>query len=289
MKFIALALAATVGTGVAFFKPTLPFSKPKPTETTTTSVLSSTIPGNLIDTRLNNEKQDIVSLPKTVLKTKVDPSRVLYLNAVVEYGVMQQLVDQLKTLQAESTEPVYLLIDSPGGSVLDGATLISEMEASRAPVYTVCTRICASMAAMIHSYGAKRFVTDRAILMYHPASGGAQGQVPNMLSQLTTLTRYLDKMVANVVTRSKVTKAEYNALVGYEIWIDSEDSVVKGLADGIINLNVPNHDPSNSGSLQNPDQQRRKSAPSVVTPQPFNFDYISPYLGLWDRNHARKN
>ena len=86
-----------------------------------------------------------------------------------------------------SPEPMYVFIDSPGGSVLSGAQIISAIQAAKGPVNTLCVGICASMAAMIHQFGTNRLVLDRSFLMFHPASGGAEGEVDKMYSRLTTI------------------------------------------------------------------------------------------------------
>ena len=279
MKLLALAALAAITTGAAVVTVD-PFnlSANKPTTTSEVSVSSSTVSGNITDARLAAPNKTVVA-NKTVLKVNANPKRVLYLVDEVSFGSSQFLANEIKRLQQESSEPIYLLIDSPGGSVLDGATLISEMEVSKAPVHTVCTRLCASMAAMIHSYGKQRYMTDRAILMYHPASAGVQGQVPNMLSLLNTINRYTDKMVANIVSRSSLSQEEYEKLVAYELWIDSEDSLDKKLTDQIINLNVPAFPEDNQAA---PDTAPKEQ--SGVT----SFKYISPHLNLWER-HVRKD
>lgn len=240
------------------------------------TVKAATVSGNITDKRLNANDQLVVA-NKSILKKTVSKDRVIYLNDQVTYDSAQYVTNQIKELQSKSSAPIWLLIDSPGGSVLDGATIISEMEASKAPVNTVCTRLCASMAAMIHSYGAKRYALDRAILMYHPASAGASGQVPNMLSQLTTITRYVDKMVANVVNRSKVSKAEFEKLVAYELWIDAEDANAKGLNDGTVNLSVSSA-PSGLSLAPAPQERQRRHNKTKST---FQVEMISPNLHLW--------
>ena len=250
-----------------------------PTESEPVQFKSATVSGNIIEQRMTNNPPTSQLSSKTVLKLKVNKSRVVFLNEVVTQQSSERITNELKALESKSNEPIYLLIDSPGGSVLDGTEVISQMEASTAPVYTVCTRLCASMAAMIHSYGTRRFAEDRAILMYHPASGAAEGQVPNMVSQLTTLTRYTDKMVANIVARSKVTKDEYNKLTAYELWIDSEDSLQKGLIDGIVQVNIPTH-PARQQPL---DLGGDKKTISVKITPSFQFNLIAPdsELGYW--------
>lgn len=206
---------------------------------------------------------------KDILKVNViDKSRVLYFVDDFNFHSVRSTVEKLKELESKSNSPIWLLIDSPGGSVIDGATLISQIEASKAPVYTVCTRLCASMAAFLHSYGHKRYMLDRAILMYHPASASASGQLPNMLSLLKTVQRIIDKMNSNIYTRAKIEKSEFEKLIAYELWIDAEDATNKGLNDGIVNLNIPNV-PSNQSSSQL--EEKRNSNKKFPTTVQFNL------------------
>jgi ATP-dependent Clp protease protease subunit len=235
------------------------------------NVTNNTLTGNITN-ELKVSNNDLVSNSKSIIKRSIDNKRVVYLNTEVEYQSSQALVQQLKDLEAQSSDPIYMLIDSPGGSVVDGAAVISQIEVSTAPVYTVCTRLCASMAAMIHSYGAKRYSLDRAILMYHPAAAGAQGQLKNALSLLKTLDRYANKMISNIVKRSRIDRTEFEALVAYELWIDSEDALQRGLIDGIISLNVSPGE-SNLGKAQ--DDARRKLSPLPNKAGAFHFDMKS--------------
>lgn len=268
MKFIALTVLFLFFAGVCGMKL---FNKSSLVEKVEVST-----PVSSPSTTVNS----ITVAVKTIEKHQVDKSRVLYLNDQVQFPLVTELVNKLKELNAKSSEPIWLLIDSPGGSVLDGATLISEIEASKAPVFTVCTRLCASMAAMIHSYGTKRFSTDRAILMYHPASGGAQGQVPNMLSQLTSITKFLQRMVDHEVSRSKMSATDFANHVAYEFWVESEDAVQLGLDDSIINLNVPSYEARKVGQS---DPEEEHVTVNKHKYDGVDFQWISPYLYLWNR------
>lgn len=245
------------------------------------TVSTPTATGNIIDDLKNKENGEASA--KEVLKfNNVDKNRVVYLNSDVNYYSMKEATNKLKELEKKSLDPIFLLIDSPGGSVIDGATLTSQMQASKAPVYTVCTRLCASMGAIIHSYGHKRYALDAALLMYHPASGGVQGQVPNMVSVLKTITRYIEKMNLNIVSRTdgKLSKQEFDTLVAYEIWIDSEDALEKGLLDGIVSLDIPNQDVKNPAA-QSEVHEEEVGCKSKQTP--VYFQMIHPYAKeLWN-------
>ncbi len=134
--------------------------------------------------------------------------------------------------------PIYLLLDSPGGSVISGAKVVNAIEASRRPVHTVCVTICASMAAVIHSYGHKRLAMNRSILMYHDASGGFRGEFPSIKSLFETIERYVEKFDTNIVARSKIDRLTFEKLQGIDLWIDSEDALSKGLVDELVFVNT---------------------------------------------------
>lgn len=143
---------------------------------------------------------------------------------------------------SNSSEPILVLINSPGGSVLDGGLIVSAIEASKAPVYTVCMQLCASMAAHIHQAGNKRYMIDRSILMFHPASGGVQGTTYQMEARLSTLKRYVNKMNATAASKSGIALDKFLQMQAGELWLDAEDSLSMKLADGLVTLDLSSID-----------------------------------------------
>jgi ATP-dependent Clp endopeptidase proteolytic subunit ClpP len=239
-------------------------------------VANNTVTGNITEDLKSKDETSLLSEKKVLSKLNHDPKRIVYFEQEFSEGTVALAVEKLKKLEKESNARILLAINSPGGSVVDGAELISQMESSSAPVDTVCLKLCASMAAMTHSYGSKRYALDRAIIMYHPATAGVQGQVPNMVSLLKTLTRYIDKMNSNVVKRSNMSKEEFDALVAYELWIDSEDALKRGLIDAIVTLKAPHTDPNVQP------QERLEDIEHTNPNRKIDFESISPYAkDLW--------
>jgi len=140
--------------------------------------------------------------------------------------------------KALTEKEIFIFLNSPGGSVLDGAQIIAAMQSSKVPVHTVCLQLCASMAAMIHAYGTTRNMTDRAILMYHDAAGGVEGYVPHMLSQLNTIDRYTKKMSTYIARRAGIDPLVFIASLSQQVWRDSEDATAQHFNDNIVSLNL---------------------------------------------------
>ena len=182
-----------------------------------------------------------VSLLPTVGKKKILILKVKPENTVLIFGEIGEnaasIANRITSL-SNNSEPTILLINSPGGSVMDGALIISAMEASLTPVYAVCMQLCASMAAMIEGHATKRLMVDRSFLMNHQASGGLQGSLGQMQTRLDSVTRYVYKMDANVAARAGMSLENFLKMTVNESWLDAEDAVNQKFADGLVSLDL---------------------------------------------------
>lgn len=166
---------------------------------------------------------------------KTSASNVLYLDVPIDTESVNQTLQFLD----EMTGPdIYLVLDSPGGSVVEGARLISYIEHSGKNIYTVCDNFCASMAFQIFEVGKKRYMADNAILMAHQASGGAQGTLENMSEMLNMFKKYIDRMDAKAASRSGIEYSKFKAMVANNVWVDTVDALDLKLADNMIFLSV---------------------------------------------------
>ena len=76
----------------------------------------------------------------------------------------------IKTMETErSDEPIWMIIDSPGGEVQAGWTIYDAMNVCKCPIHTVCFGEAASIAAVIFANGDKgnRYMMPHARLMVH--------------------------------------------------------------------------------------------------------------------------
>lgn len=151
----------------------------------------------------------------------------------VNLGSIEVAIEELNQKKKKNPERIYLVITSPGGSVLAGAMLLSAIEGSDIPVDTVCVALCASMGAQIHAMGEKRYMTDRSSLMFHPAAGGFQGEFDTMISRMNYLNRYISKMDAYVARRTGIPYDEFKKRIRNELWLDSQEATDENFNDAI--------------------------------------------------------
>lgn len=149
-----------------------------------------------------------------------------------------QIEKQARELDSriQSSDPIYLVINSPGGSIEDGLELINNLSHLRRPVITI-SLFSASMGFQTVEALGDRLITETGTLMSHRATGGFWGQMPGSLG--TRYAFYLKrvlKMDENAVRRSggKLTKSSYATLVQDEYWCEGQDCIDQGLADKIV-------------------------------------------------------
>lgn len=178
----------------------------------------------------------IKPLPVTTVVLKeydLSGSRQVFINGVIDETNSPDISKKLLEL-GKDDKPITIVINSPGGSVIDGAGIISAMQAARGPVNTLCVQICASMAAMIHQFGTNRLMIDRSLVMFHPATGGVSGEVDKSFSRLGAIREYIGEMELNVARRSKISYEQYKALSGVEWWVSAQNAAKNNVADDVV-------------------------------------------------------
>ncbi len=157
---------------------------------------ASTIP-MVIDANDHSERAfDIYSL---LLK-----ERVVFLGTEVNDPIANLIVAQLLYLDSQnSTLPINLYINSPGGSVYAGMAIYDAMQMVKAPVYTTAIGATASMATVLLSSGQKghRYALPHATIHMHPAGGGARGYTEDVRIAYTEQER-IEKQLFHIVGRN---------------------------------------------------------------------------------------
>lgn len=162
--------------------------------------------------------------------------RIIFITGPIEDHMANLIVAQLLFLESEDPKKdVFLYINSPGGSVTAGLSIIDTMHHIKPPVATVCVGLAASMGSLILSQGAKgkRFVLPNAEVMIHQPSGGAYGQASDIditAKHILKTRDRLNKMLAKA-TGQKLSKIETD--VDRDMFMDAEEAKAYGIVDEI--------------------------------------------------------
>jgi ATP-dependent Clp protease protease subunit len=137
--------------------------------------------------------------------------------------------------QLSSSEVIYLVIDSPGGSVTAGNQFIDFAQSLPQKVKTI-SLFAASMGYHMSQSFDERLVIKSTTLMSHRASlGGVSGQIPGEIdSRLNNIRQVLEEMDAFVSKRVGISLEEYKKLIHNELWLTGQEAVIKNHADRLV-------------------------------------------------------
>lgn len=163
-------------------------------------------------------------------------SRVLLLEGEVNDVTCNGLIKSMLVLEHQSaTEPITLIINSPGGSVTAGLALIDTMQSLDCSVITVGEGVVASMAAVILACGDRRQVYRHTQVLIHQLMGGtgmAQQTDIEIVAQHTAAMRAeLDELLAE---HGNLSAQEFHELTERDCWCNAERALELGLVDEVI-------------------------------------------------------
>lgn len=128
--------------------------------------------------------------------------------------------------------PIYLYLNTPGGSVYDGLRFIKFAKNIR-NLHTI-TEFSASMgAAIMQGLPGKRYLVEDGIVMFHRARGSVQGQFEDgeLESRLRLWKKIVRKMEIMQANRIGISLSEYKERRMNEWWLYGNEAVTSNVAD----------------------------------------------------------
>ena len=170
--------------------------------------------------------------------TRLGVERILFLGGEVNDGVANALVAQMLYLDSEdSSKPIYLYINSPGGSVTAGLAIYDTIQYIKSDVVTICVGLAASMGAFLLAAGTKgkRVALPHSRIMIHqPLGGTAQRQASDIESEAREILRMKDQLNKQLADMSGQTIEKITKDTDRDYFLSAEDAKAYGLIDRVI-------------------------------------------------------
>lgn len=162
----------------------------------------------------------------------------LVLNTYVDSTPVANLTQKALELDAQypTAGPIYLILNTGGGSIDSGINLIHALKNLKRPVHTIVIHAYSMGFAITQGLG-KRYVLEYGDLMQHNAKGGFTGEFPGQVNnRLRFWVKRVLKLEAVTAKRSGKSMQELRKLFDNEYWCTGSDCVVDGFADEVVSV-----------------------------------------------------
>ena len=170
--------------------------------------------------------------------TRLGVERILFLGSEVNDGIANSLVAQMLYLDSEdSSKPIYLYINSPGGSVTAGLAIYDTIQYVKSDVVTICVGLAASMGAFLLAAGTKgkRLALPHSRIMIHqPLGGTSRRQASDIEIEAREILRMKEMLNRSLSDMSGQSFEKIEKDTDRDYFLSAEEAKDYGLIDRVI-------------------------------------------------------
>ncbi len=174
--------------------------------------------------------------PNNFLDEKSFKSRKVLLFGNISDTSAAETVRRLLALAADSSEPIEMLVSSPGGHVESGDAIHDIVRYISAPVTMIGTGWVGSAATHVYlsvPVGRRVCLPNTRFLIHQP-SGGAGGQATDIAIQAREIVKVRERIAGVIARETKKPLATVLADIDRDYWMSAQEAVDYGLVSRII-------------------------------------------------------
>jgi ATP-dependent Clp endopeptidase proteolytic subunit ClpP len=193
---------------------------------------------HMAETRVAEENFRFNSRNNTTNDIKSDVARIYTFYEQVKSESVSKCMEKLgEWSRRDPGQPIKIILNSPGGSVLDGLALydyIRELRTLGHQVEVIALGMAASMGGVLLQSGDKRTMGKNAWLLIHEVSTGAIGNISEMEEELEFSKRLQDGIVSILAERSSMTTTQIKRKwKKTDWWLSAQEALELGFVDAI--------------------------------------------------------
>lgn len=168
--------------------------------------------------------------------------RKVFIEGEIDSEAACEFIKKIMILNAEdSSKPIDVLINSPGGEINSGMVMYDVIQASKAPIRMFCIGRAYSMGAVLFACGNHgRYMLPHGELMLHEPLlgnrvGGNSSSIKSISESLLETKRKMNQILAKHTGKSE---KEVEKATSYDHYYNPEESIEFGLCDKIVDFNM---------------------------------------------------
>ncbi|MEI6880345.1 MAG: ATP-dependent Clp protease proteolytic subunit [Bacteroidota bacterium] len=162
--------------------------------------------------------------------------RIIWLAGPVNDRMSTVVQAQLMFLDNLETKDITLHVDSPGGSVKSGLSIVDVMDYVSSDIVTINTGMAASMGSILLGAGTKgkRYSLRFSRVMLHQVSSGAEGNIQDMRISLQEAEKYNELLFGLLGQYTDKDPKQVMKDASRDKWLNSDEAKAYGIIDNII-------------------------------------------------------
>jgi ATP-dependent Clp protease protease subunit len=176
--------------------------------------------------------------PVNELESRLFKGRKVMVFGQINDKVARDVVARILALADESTKPIQIYVNSPGGHVESGDSIhdIIKFVRSSVPVYMIGTGWVASAGALIYAAGEKklRFCLPNTRFLLHQPMGGVQGPATDIDIEAREIIKMRERLSQIIATETGQSVERVRKDTERNYWMSAAEAIDYGLAHKII-------------------------------------------------------
>ena len=185
-----------------------------------------------------NEENDMEKISNDVFR--IENERIIYINGPVTDAMSLEFNMMLLSMEAESpNEDISIYINSPGGSITAGLSMVDTMNLITPDVSTIAVGLAASMGAIILMSGEKgkrKILPHSKVLIHQPLQGFGSGMIKasDLENMTANLLRTRDEIYALIKECTGQPLERIASDCNKDFEMDAKEALEYGIVDEIV-------------------------------------------------------
>ncbi|MEO0882127.1 MAG: ATP-dependent Clp protease proteolytic subunit [Pseudomonadota bacterium] len=184
----------------------------------------------------NEDAKDMIPELTGFLEEALFKARTILLTGGIDDKQARRVCQRLLALSSQSTDPILLVISSPGGHVESGDMIHDMIKFVEAPVKVLGSGWVASAGALIYAAAKKenRYSLPNTRYLLHEPRGGVGGQASDVEIQAKEILKMRERLNRIFADATGQTLAKIKKDTDRDYWMSAEEAVKYGLVGKIV-------------------------------------------------------